>query len=305
MKIGWCVFLLALAAGAWAQQGPTISSQVNLVTLFATVQDPDGRVVQNLRPEDFHLQEDGIPQNISYFSREENLPLTVGLLVDTSRSQIEVLEQERSASYRFLDQVLRGDLDRAFVVSFDIRVETVEDLTSSRSALSSALTQLSIPPQFGTLIFSAVKECSENLMRPQAGRKAFILLTDGVAFREHTSITTAIEYTQRANTIIFPIRYSDPVAFYRPLAPLIEAVKEHGKQGLQRMARETGGISFEVSKDQSIEAIYSQIEDLLRNQYTIGFTPSRSEPDGKYHKLKLATRDPRFTVATRAGYYSE
>lgn len=305
MKYALRVLVFALAASAWAQQSPTISSKVNLVTLFATVQDPDGRVVKNLTPDDFILQEDGVPQNITYFSKEENLPLTIGLLVDTSRSQTEVLEDERRASYAFLDQVLRANQDRAFVVSFDVRVQTLQDLTSSRDELSAALARLVVPPQIGTFLFTAVKESSENQMHPLSGRKAFIVLTDGVAFRDRTSITTAIEFAQRANTIIFPIRYSDPVPFYRPLAPLIGAVKEHGKQGLQRMATETGGISSEVTQNHSLAAIYSEIEDLLRNQYTLGFTPPRAEPDGKYHKLKLVAKDPRFTVISRAGYYSQ
>jgi VWFA-related protein len=252
------------------------------------------------------LLEDGAPQKISCFSRDTDLPLRVGLLVDTSRSQTGVLEQERRGSYAFLNQTLREGIDQAFVVHFDTRVETLQGLTSSRSELASALSRLRIPGQFAMLIYSAIQESSENLMRQQPGRKAFILLTDGVAFRDPTSTGTAIEFAQRADTIIFPIRFSDPIAVYRPIrAAVLKAASERGKHGLQRMAKETGGVSYEVTKTESIEAIYSQIEDALRNQYSIGYTPPRTEADGKYHKIKLTTRDRHLTVHARDGYYSK
>jgi VWFA-related protein len=305
-KIALAILVVVLGARVGAQQGPAISSRVNVVTLFATVHDADGKVVKNLTRNDFVLLEDGAPQKIDYFAQESDLPLTIGLLVDTSRSQTGVLEKERSASYTFLDQVLREGEDRAFVVHFDIEVETLQDPTSSRSDLESALGRLKIPERDSTLVFSAIKDSSEDLMRPLMGRKAFILLSDGVAFKESTSITTAIEYAQRADTIIYPIRFSDPVPFSHPVVGAILAVaSEHGKQGLHRMANETGGAYFEVTASQSIEDIYSQIEEALRNQYSIGYTSTRAQSDGKYHKLKLTTKDRHLRVSTRAGYYAK
>ena len=125
-------------------------------------------------------------------------------------------------------------------------------------------------------------------------------------FRDPTSIGTAIEFAQRADTIIFPIRFSDPIAVYRPIrAAVLKAASERGKHGLQRMAKETGGVAYEVTKSESIEAIYSQIEDALRNQYSIWYTPPRTEVDGKYHKIKLTTRDRHLIVHARDGYYSK
>jgi VWFA-related protein len=305
-QIALAILVVALGAAIAAQQGPTISSRVNVVTLFATVHDADGKAVKNLTRDDFVLLEDGAPQKIDYFSQESDLPLTIGLLVDTSRSQIGVLEQERRASYTFLDQVLREGKDQAFVVHFDLQVETLQGPTSSRNDLESALGRLKIPDRNSTLVFSAIKESSEDMMRPLMGRKAFILLSDGVAFKEPTSITTAIEYAQRADTIIYPIRFSDPVPFSHPVIGAILAIaSEHGKQGLHRMANETGGAYFEVTASQSIEDIYSQIEEALRNQYSIGYTPARTQSDGKYHKIKLTTKDRHLTVNTRAGYYAK
>jgi VWFA-related protein len=306
LKIALAIQVVALGAGIRAQQKPQISVRVNEVTLFATVHDPDGRVVKNLTRDDFVLLEDGVEQKIDYFSQESDLPLTIGLLVDTSRSQEGVLEDERRASYKFLDQVMRPEEDRAFVVGFDIRVEMLQGVTSSRSELESALSELRIPSRDSTLVFSAVKDASIDPMKQLTGRKAFILLSDGVAYKEHTSITTAIEYAQRSDTIIYPIRYSDPVPLSRPvIGVILSMASEHGKQGMHRMARETGGAYNEVTSTQSLEQIYAQIEEALRNQYNIGYTPVRAKPDGKYHKIKLTTKDRRLIVSARAGYYAK
>jgi VWFA-related protein len=309
MRILLPTLILAAAAQMWPQRTPqaaTLSVNVNVVTLLATVHDRNGRIVNHLDADDFVLEEDGKPQKIRYFSRESDMPLTVGLLVDTSRSQQGVLAEESRASNTFLEQVLRADKDEAFVAHFDTRVDVLQGLTSSRSELSAALGQLAIPDEVATLMFSAVRQCSADVMRGQAGRKAFILLTDGVAYKDPTSMETAIEFAQQADTILYSIRFSDPVAAYRPFrAAILEAAKEHGKSELERMAKETGGVSYEVRKDQTIEAIYAEIEDALRNQYSIGYTPPRQSPDGKFHKIKLISKDRSLHVTTRTGYYSK
>jgi VWFA-related protein len=142
-------------------------------------------------------------------------------------------------------------------------------------------------------------------MEEQQGRKALILLTDGVAYKDPISLETAIEFAQRAGTIIYSIRFSDPVHFRGPFrSAVLAGMKERGKVDLERMSKETGGTSYEVTKDQTIEQIYSRIEDALRYQYSIGYTPEQSATDGKYHKIKLTTRDRHFIVETRRGYYA-
>jgi VWFA-related protein len=305
MKIVVCALILFMTVDRlWAQDVPTISTDVNLVTLLATVHDHDGRIIDHLTQDDFVLKEDGIPQNIRYFSRDSNLPLTIGILVDTSRSQKGVLEQESMASNIFLGQVLREGKDQAFVAHFDIRVETLQGLTSSRSELASALGRLTTPDQVATLLYSAVRDSSNNMMSKQPGRKAIILLTDGVAFKDPASIESAVESAQRADTILYSIRFSDPVEAYRPIrAAVLAAAKERGKQELDRLAKETGGVSYAVTKNQNIETIYNEIEHSLRNQYSIGYTPPRTG-DGKYHKIKLNTNDHHLIVDTRDGYYA-
>ena len=310
MQIAACGLLMAFVAYAYAQEAATFSTDVKVVSVLATIHDREGRVVKDLNQDDFTLLEDGVPQKIRYFSRETGLPLTIGLLVDTSRSQTGVLEQERRASYKFLDHILGENGDTAFIAHFDTSVEILQNLTSSRQDLASALRQLRIPGQYATLIFSAIRQCSEQVMRKQPGRKAFILLTDGVAFRDDTSIGTAIEFAQRADTILYSIRFSDPIKFYRPVrAAVMAAASERGKQGLLRMASETGGVSFEVPKGQSIDTIYAQIEEELRNQYSIGYTPERSTTKARgsgdtYHTIKLITKDRSLTVNARTGYYA-
>jgi VWFA-related protein len=289
--------ILAVAAKALAQEGATFSTNVKVVSVLATVRDHDGRVQKGLTRDDFALLEDGVPQTIRYFSQESDLPLTVGLLVDTSRSQIGVLEAERRASSTFLnrvlrDDVLRDDKDRAFIAAFDEKVEVLQDLTASHRELEAALGRLRVPGRYATLIYSAIHDTSEDIMKPLQGRKAFILLTDGVEFRDPISIETAIEYAQRADCIIYTIRFSDHIKVYRPVQAAVQAAASaKGKQGLHRMANETGGTAYEVSKSETIEQIYAQIEDALRNQYNIGYTPDRSTSDGKYHKVKLTTKD--------------
>lgn len=304
MKIALHVLVLVIAASAWTQETPTFSSRVNVVNLLATVRDHNGRIINNLTPDDFVLTEDGVTQSVRYFSRESDLPLTIGLLLDTSRSQTRVLDEESGASYKFLDQVLREDKDQAFITHFDTRVETLQALTSSRVKLASALQDMHIPGETATLLYSAVKESSQNPMQNQTGRKALILLTDGVAYKDPIPIDTAIESAEKADTVIYSIRFSDPMPIGPLRAAFVASMKEHGKLELERMSKETGGISYGVSRNHSVEAIYSEIEEALRNQYSIGYIPSRPSPDGKFHRIKLTTRDRHLVVTTRSGYYA-
>ena len=305
MNVARSVLIFIVVSSMFAQDVPIFSAKVNEVSLLTTVRDHDGRIIKDLTADDFALEDNGQHQKIRYFSKESDLPLTIGLLVDTSRSQTGVLEDESSASYTFLDQVLREGKDQAFVVHFDERVETLQGLTSSRGQLKSALDKLSIPADLATLIYSAVRDSSENIMKEQQGRKALILLTDGVAYKDPISLETAIEFAQRAGTIIYSIRFSDPVHFRGPFrSAVLAGMKERGKVDLERMSKETGGTLYEVTKDQTIEQIYSRIEDALRYQYSIGYTPEQSATDGKYHKIKLTTRDRHFIVETRRGYYA-
>ncbi len=331
------IFLLAAGLPQWGQQEPTFSTDVKVVNVLATVRDKQGRIAKDLAKDDFLLEEDGRPQAIRYFSRQTDLPLTLGLLVDTSMSQRRLLGEERQASYRFFDQVLRESKDMAFVIHFDREVELLQDLTSSRKDLEAALAQLEVPrPQWGpgardptrarrgrggTSLYDAVLLASDELMRKQSGRKALILLTDGVDTGSKVPITEAIEAAQRADTLIYSIRFYDEQAYmggYRPGPfpppkrrrrgpPGMRAPRSNmpeGKKVLQRLSRETGGGFFDVSKKQPIDRIFEHIEEELRNQYNLGYTSDKASAAGEFRKIRLTTKEKGLIVQARDGYYA-
>jgi VWFA-related protein len=299
-----------ILAALWRAQAQdvTFSTDVNLVELHVTVRDKTGRFVKDLNKDDFSLQEDGRPQTILHFSQESNQPLKIGLLVDTSRSQIWVLEPERKASFTFLDQVLRSD-DSAFVLHFDTQVELLQGFTSSREALAKALDALKIPRRASTLLFDAVRQASEELMKRQNGRKAFIVLSDGGDLHSKVSIQTAIEYAQRADTLIYSVLFGvSPLRFIHPAVIAAgEIYRKHGRNTMRRLAEETGGRYFEVSKNKSmnksISQIYGEIEDEMRNQYTIAYTSDRRDGSKDFRKISLILADKNLTAQTRPGYY--
>jgi VWFA-related protein len=289
MSISRRNLLFAAVARAVAQDA-TFSTDVKVVNLFATVRDRNNHFIRDLTKDDFELQEDGRPQTIRYFSRETDLPLTLGLLVDTSKSQRRVLEPERRASYAFLEQVLRPDKDLAFVMSFDIRVRKLTELTSDASTLRAAFDALKIPILASTLLFDAVKIASEQTMRKQKGRKAFIMLSDGGDYHSRASIGTAIEYAQRADTAIYSILFADRI------------LSDRGRRILRRLSLETGGGYYEVSAEQPIGKVYELIQEELRSQYSLGYTPDRAE-GAAYRKIGVTLKQKDLTVRTRDGYY--
>src|SRR5216684_4197868 len=209
----------------------TIAVDVKVVTLPVTVRDKHGKIVRDLTKDDFTLQEDGRPQTIRYFSQEANLPLTLGLLVDTSRSQTSVLDAERNASRGFLDQMLVQEKDKAFLIHFDREVELLQDLTSSREKLQAALELLKTPSDRdrsndpsdsgdsrsgsgshhggGTQLYDAVFLASNELMKKHQGRKALVILSDGVDRGSKTYLESAIESAQRADTVVYSIYFTD------------------------------------------------------------------------------------------------
>jgi VWFA-related protein len=346
MKAALCLSLVSLLPTSG--QDTTFSTDVKVVNVFATVRDKQGQIVRNLTKDDFALEEDSHPQTIRYFSQEINLPLTLGLLIDTSMSQRRVLGKERTASYTFLERVLREDRDQAFVIHFDREVELLQDLTSSRKKLESALGSVDTPAPAqrggggypsgsggsggsrgrrggGTSLYDSVLLASDELMRKQTGRKALILLTDGVDNGSKVTLSTAIESAQRADTLVYSVLFADPDAYgggYNP-GPRMGGGRRggyggggggrgrypqqshpDGKKILERLSRETGGGFFEVTKKQSIEQIYDRIEEELRNQYSLGYTSDAKDAAGGFRKIRVTTpKQKSLIVQTRDGYY--
>lgn len=311
--------LLGALSVCLSGQTPSFSSDVRVVSLLATVRDAStGAIVKDLNKDDFLLEEDGRPQTIRYFAQESDLPLVLTFLVDTSQSMRPMFVEERAGSLRFLDRVIREDKDVAAVVHFDVRVGTLQDFTSSREELAAALSQLKIPPplQVGTLLYRGIRDSSEDLMRKKEGRKAFILLSDGMNFEPRrrgkrqagggTSIGTAIEYAQRADTLIYSILYNRGMMSGRETAGTnirIGPKRNRGPKVMERLARETGGGYFAVTPEVSLDGIFDQIEEELRNQYSIGYVPDRPATSGEFRQIKLSTSRSGLMVRTRDGYY--
>ena len=345
----------------------TVAVDVKVVTLPVTVRDKHGKIVRDLTKDDFTLQEDGRPQTIKYFSQETNLPLTLGLLVDTSRSQDRVLYSERSASRSFLDQMLVQPKDKAFLIHFDREVELLQDLTSSHEKLQSALELLktssdrersndpndpSNSPSAsgshhrgdGTQLYDAVYLASNELMKKQQRRKAFVILSDGVDHGSKTYLESAIESAQRSDTVVYSIYFADSHRNDNERANQgggmgrgggypgpggggwpgptgggggyprggrgggqrrPEEPRTDGKKILERISKETGGRFFEVSKKESVGDIYTSIAEELRTQYSMGYTPDKDSAASGYHHVTLAVKKKDLTVQTRDGYYAD
>lgn len=346
-----------------AQQKPTFTSNVRVVEVPATVRDKHKQIVRNLTKDDFVLEEDGRPQTIRYFNEDTNIPLTLGLLVDTSQSQRRVLEDERHASFSFLNQMLH-DKNMAFVIHFDKQVELLQDLTSDRAKLDSALDALQIAQndnrdstsggqgggggggggqgggwpgggggwpggggrrrspggggqgggggyrRGGTQLYDAIFLASDELLKKQQGRKAVIVLSDGVDHGSKVSLDHAIEAAQRADTVVYSILFKDEEhesgfgGFGRRGGRYPQEERPDGKKILERISKETGGRLFEISKKDPVDQIYNQIADELRYQYELAYTPDRNDLTG-YHKIHLAAKQKELEVQARDGYYAD
>jgi VWFA-related protein len=286
------------------QDLPTFSTDVKVVNVLATVTDKKGEIIRDLTKDDFVLYEDKRPQTVRYFAQQSDLPLTIGLMVDTSMSQQRVLNAERGASFRFLEVVLRPAKDQVFLMQFDFRIFTRQELTSSLKALDDALafvetptrSQLQIQSGGGTLMFDAVVQAARDVMGKQQGRKALILLTDGVDTGSEASVADAIEAAQKADTLIYSILFADSGAYGFGGAD--------GRRPLQRMAQETGGSFFQVSKKQSIDQIYGVIQEELRSQYSLGYVSDLPVRLSEFRKIEVTTKRKGLVVQSRDRYYA-
>jgi VWFA-related protein len=305
--------LLACASLAGAWQDVTFSTEVKVVNLLANVYGRNGEIVRDLTKDDFLVSEDGRSQIIRYFSRETDLPLTLGLLVDTSMSQRRVLDAERIASFRFVDQVLREATDQVFIVQFDMGVEIRQKLTSSRRTLESALArvdtpslrQLELQRGGGTLLYEAIAVAARDVMRAQTGRKALVVISDGVDTGSEIPLTTAVEEAQRAGILVYAIVFSDANAYGTSLGPLLGGGGPDGKGVLMRIARETGGRCFEVSKTLSIEQIFQAIQDELRSQYNLGFVSDVPVRISGFRRLQLTAKQKGLVVQAQSRYWAQ
>jgi VWFA-related protein len=324
------------------------AAQVKAVNVPVTVRDKHGKIVNNLTKDDFVLQEDGRFQDIHDFSQANALPLTMGLLIDTSQSQRRVLGQERDASSSFLDQMLRPEKDQAFLIHFDREVELDQDVTASREKLRAALQTLQTP-QFsqtggssqsdsdqnrprrrggsssrgGAMLYDAVYLASDEILKKQTGHKAIVVFSDGVERGSKETLQGAIAAAQRADTIVYSVYFKSEPSFggdrggFGPFGGMggrrggggpgryPQEARPDGKKILEQISHETGGRLFEVSGKETVEKIYAEIQEELRSQYSLGYTPDRVGQSAGFHKIELKAKKKDLTVQARAGYYGE
>lgn len=291
---------------------PTIKIDVDLVNIFCSVREKNGSYVATLVKDDFSLLEDGKAQTLKFFTRETNLPLTIGLLVDVSRSQESLIDVEREASLRFFQKVLR-EKDMVFAISFGVDSELLQDYTNSIGLLRKALSGLRlnagtnvgginpgpIPTQpRGTVLYEAIYLAADEKLRSEVGRKAIIVITDGNDYGSRIKIEKAIEAAQRSDAIIYSVLFEDP----RYTSSYFGGMSGEGP--LRRMSEETGGRVFRVSGKQTLDLIYDQIQDELRSQYALGYTPTNASRDGSFRRIEIKMNRKDLKVQARKGYYA-
>jgi VWFA-related protein len=304
--------LIVFTAGTllFAQDLPTLKVDVDVVSILASVRDKKGSLIPSLNKDDFTVLEDGKPQTIKYFTRESDLPLTIGLLVDVSRSQENLIDIERRAADQFFRQVLRKK-DIAFLISFGEESELLQDYTSSPRLLLEGLNQLrvsggaggihpgpvpTISQPRGTVLFDAVYLAGNEKLKGEVGRKVIVVITDGVDQGSKLTRSQAIEAAQKADAVIYSIDYEDP-RYHGMWGP-------SGDSDLKKMSDETGGHVYKVDRKNTLEQVFKELQDEMRTQYLIGYSPSNEVKDGGYRHLEIRTSNKDLRVQARKGYYA-
>jgi VWFA-related protein len=284
-------------------QGPVLKKTVNLVNLFATVRDKSKRIVGDLKQEEFKVYEDNQEQKIAFFSKEVTMPITLGLLIDTSGSEQNRLGAEQEAATRFLEHVMKKG-DEAMVVSFDLDVDLLADFTDDRAQIERAINKArigavsggvvtpgTIPSNTGgTHFYDAVFLACNDKLATEAGRKALVIITDAEDQGSKLRVEEAIEAAQRTDTVIHILYVHD----FR-----------YGRGDIARkMSDETGGRTIDVSSEKKLNEAFDQISEELRSQYTVGYYPTNTSRDGLFRKVRVETPGKEYKILTRKGYYA-
>jgi len=324
ISVVMALVLVGAAAGA-QQDSPsgdgqdqsvqTLKVNVNVVNLFFNVKDKHGLLIPNLTKNDFQVVEDGRPQTIKYFSAESNQPLTLGILIDSSVSQERVLPMEKEVGAAFLSNVLRPK-DEAFVISFDVNVDLLQDFTNSSRLLRTALDSARInggggcggvpglgggpvpcvKPK-GTLLYDGIYLASHDKLATEVGRKAMIVLTDGEDQGSDMTVKQAVESAQKADAMCYVLLIADR-GFYGLSG-------YSGDSAMKKLTEETGGRVIEVgNKVEKLKQAFDQIANELRSQYNIGYTPTNNKLDGTFRKVQIRTTQSNYKIQARTGYYA-
>ena len=291
---------------------PVFKDTAELVNVLATVHDKKGRLIANLEKQDFQIFEDGKPQEIKYFTKEVDLPLTIGLLFDCSGSETRMIPMERDGAISFFNTVLRPK-DMAFLITFALDVDLIVDFTNDKRKLDNALDGIKVitggpvgPGMSGpfpstrvggTHLFDALYLASHDLLSHEVGRKTVILLTDGEDEGSSHKIQEAIAAAQKSNVLVYVILIADR-GFYGGFG-------YSGYSAMKKLTEETGGRLIDVGNNgNKLEAAFQQIEDELRTQYVASYTPSNIKLDGTFRRLAVECRGDGMKVQVRKGYYA-
>jgi VWFA-related protein len=316
--LGFCLTVLA------APQPPNQEKEINslpqatlkvstvVVNVYAIVKDNRGRLIPNLNKEDFQLTEDDAAQQIGYFSRETDSPLTLGIMIDTSSSQEQLLATEQEQARAFIQQVLRPK-DSAFVLRFDVEVELLQDFTSEQRLLGRAIDNTVIneggyrllpEPSAsasvgGTHLYDALYLASNELMKSNVGRKVLIMLTDGEDQGSKVTSNGALEAAEKADVIIYSVALSDDSFYWA------QGLTFRGNPVLKKLSEETGGRMVRVNHARDTGAAFREIADELRAQYFLGYSPSNNLRDESFRKIRVRVRNRNYRVRVRRGYYAQ
>jgi VWFA-related protein len=297
------------------QDAPTIKVDVDVVNILFNVRDKKGALIGNLEKGDFSIWEDGKQQEIKYFNRETDLPLTIGLLIDISASQGNLIEIEKDAASQFFGQVLRSK-DLAFLISFGPDADLLQDYTNSPKLLRAGLDGLKVNTDFGgglnpgpvptiyqpkgTILYDAVFLAASDQLKGQVGRKVLVLITDGEDQGSHYKIRDAIDAAQRADAILYGFYYVDR-AFYMGHGLTFGGVSD---SALRQMSEDTGGHVFHIDRKLPLQEAFRQLQDEMRSQYAIGYTPTNGAKDGTFRRIEIKANNKDLKVQARKGYFA-
>jgi Ca-activated chloride channel family protein len=304
-------FLAALCATCATAQVPTFHAETHLVTLTFSARDGAGQFVDQLGKDDFTIYEDGVEQKVSLFSRESELPLTLGLLVDASPSQEKFLQQHLRDIHVFLTSILRPQ-DQAFAVCFGDHLRLVSDLSSDPAQIADGFAKFQkglrdfpeLAPDDtrsgGSAVYDAVYGSVAEKLAPNPGhRKALILFTDGEENSSAHDEIDAIAAAQGADALIFAVRYTQVNKKHK-----LTASNRHGMAALHHIAEQTGGSDFDALHS-DLAQTFKQIGDELRSVYSIGYYSTNNTPDNTFRKVAVDVHTPGVTIRAKSGYYAK
>jgi Ca-activated chloride channel homolog len=287
---------------------PPIVSTTGLVHLVATVMDHRHEFVTDLDQSDFKVLEDGAPQQIRYFGRDTDLPLRIGILLDTSNSIRPRLEFEKEAANDFLEHVIRRNKDQAFLMTFDNEPEVIQDYTGDLALLTEAIRKQRAGG--GTALDDAIYRASEKLSNPPLPkgpnpevRRVLVVISDGDDNLSDHALSESVEAAIRAEAAIYCISTNTDWLAIDGDKPRKMHV-EGGDKVLEEFADQSGGRVFYPYKVDDLAQSFVDIGTELRSQYFIAYSPSNSQSTGKYRKIEVQTDRKGLSVRTRKGYYA-